>query len=423
MSAPQHDLSLGAWTDTPLPVGVALRALEGGLANIEGVRFAASAIGVRASAHRDPSAPDLALLDVGRAVPAAIVTTTNQVKAAPCHVGVANVAAGPVRAVIVNSGNANACTGPQGMRDAEEMVAATAAVLGCTRLEVVPMSTGVIGVPLPVERITAGLPDLVAQLAVGPTAAAQLARAMMTTDTQPKQVAVRADAPGGSFTVAGVAKGAGMIEPALATMLSVIVTDAALDATGCDAVLRAAVERTFNRISVDSCGSTNDTVLLLATGTAGAVDRGALEAAVEHVAAVLARLIVVDGEGVTRVARLHIRGAPDAGTARAWGRAIAGSALFRTALHGSDPNWGRILAAMGTTTEAFDPERVDVSFGAVQVCRDGGAVPYDHEAAVALLREPSVDIDVDLHAGPATTVFLVADLSAGYVHVNAEYTT
>lgn len=423
MSAPRHELTSGSWIGTTLPVSVTLQALEGGLANIDGVRFAASAVGVRSSAHRDPSAPDLALLDVGRAVPAAIVTTTNQVKAAPCRVGIANVAAGPVRAVVVNSGNANACTGPQGMRDAEAMVAATAASLGCTSREVVPMSTGVIGVPLPVERITDGLPDLVARLATGPTAAAQLARAMMTTDSHPKQVAVKVDAPGGTFKVAGVAKGAGMIEPALATMLSVIVTDAALDASGCDAVLRAAVERTFNRISVDSCGSTNDTVLLLATGTAGAADPAALQAAVEHVAAALARLIVVDGEGVTRVARLHISGAPDVGSARAWGRAVAASALFRTALHGSDPNWGRILAAMGTTVERFDPERVDVSFGDVLVCRSGGAVPYDQDAAVALLREAAVDIDVDLHAGPASAVFLVADLSAGYVHVNAEYTT
>jgi glutamate N-acetyltransferase / amino-acid N-acetyltransferase len=423
MSAPQHDLALGSWPGTELPMGLSLRALEGGLASIDGLSFAASAVGVRSSAHRDPSAPDLALLDVGRAVPAAIVTTTNQVKAAPCHVGIANVAAGAIRAVVVNSGNANACTGPQGLDDAQAMVAATADALGCASHEVVPMSTGVIGVPLPVDRITAGLPDLAAQRATGPSAAAQLARAMMTTDTHPKQVAIEVDGPGGTFRVAGVAKGAGMIEPALATMLSVIVTDAELDAAGCDMVLRAAVERTFNRISVDSCGSTNDTVLLLATGTAGAVDAAALEAAVEHVAAALARMIVVDGEGVTRVARLQVQGSPDVASARAWGRAVAASALFRTALHGSDPNWGRILAAMGTTAEAFDPAQVDVSFGEVQVCRSGGAVPYDHEAAVTLLREPTVDITVDLHAGPATAVFLVADLSAGYVHVNAEYTT
>jgi len=209
----------------------------------------------------------------------------------------------------------------------------------------------------------------------------------------------------------------------MATMLSVIVTDAALDADTAATILRDAVDRTFNRISVDSCGSTNDTVLLLSTGTAGAVPVVALAAAVEEVAAALAGLIVSDGEGVTRVARLRIAGAQAVEVAEALGRAVAASALFRTALHGSDPNWGRILAAMGASQAEFDPARVDVRFGSVTVCRDGGAVPYDHEAAVAHLRESEVEITVDLGLGDAMATFLVADLSAGYVHVNAEYTT
>jgi glutamate N-acetyltransferase/amino-acid N-acetyltransferase len=310
------------------------------------------------------------------------------------------------------------------------MTVAAADALGCVPSDVVPMSTGVIGVPLPVERIVDGVPTLAAGLASGPLAAESLARAMMTTDSVPKQVAVSVVDGEHEVVVAGVAKGAGMIEPAMATMLSVIVTDAALDAEGCREVLVEAMERTFNRISVDSCGSTNDTVLLIATGdasrvgpAAGVVRREALQAAVERVAAQLAHMIVVDGEGVTRVAELHINGAPDAGAARDWGRAIAASALFRTALHGSDPNWGRILAAMGTTTTPFDPERVDVRFGPITVCRNGGAVAYDHDAAVALLREPEVRVDVGLASGDASTTFLVADLSAGYVQVNAEYTT
>jgi glutamate N-acetyltransferase/amino-acid N-acetyltransferase len=305
------------------------------------------------------------------------------------------------------------------------MAAAVADALGCAATAVVPMSTGVIGVPLPVDRIVDGVPDLAAALAGGPAAAAGLARAMMTTDSVPKQVAVKVTDGSSEIVVAGVAKGAGMIEPAMATMLSVIVTDAALDSEGCREVLAAAMERTFNRISVDSCGSTNDTVLLIATGSAlgRTFDRQALSVAVEQVAAQLARMIVTDGEGVTRVARLRMSGAPDVDAAREWGRAIAASALFRTALHGSDPNWGRILAAMGTTRTRFDPARVDVRFGPISVCRDGGAVAYDHAAAVAVLREPEVDIDVDLRSGDASATFLVADLSAGYVHVNAEYTT
>jgi glutamate N-acetyltransferase / amino-acid N-acetyltransferase len=221
----------------------------------------------------------------------------------------------------------------------------------------------------------------------------------------------------------GIAKGAGMIEPAMATMLSVIVTDAELDASACAEVLGAAVERTFNRISVDSCGSTNDTVVLLATGDAGPVDDHDIEHAITHVAAELARMVVQDGEGVTRLARLRVAGAADGGSARSLAQAIAGSALFRTALHGSDPNWGRILAAMGTTATRFDPSRVEVRFGDVTVCRDGGAIAYDHDAALAVLRGEQVPILVDLHQGAGEAIFLVADLSAGYVRINAEYTT
>jgi glutamate N-acetyltransferase/amino-acid N-acetyltransferase len=412
-----------AWTGIAAPMGIRIESLEGGLAVIDGLRFAATSVGVRDSAHRDPNAPDLALLDVGAPAPAAIVTTTNQVRAAPCVVGVEHVADGTVRAVVVNSGNANACTGARGLEDARAMTVAVADALGCTPRDVVPMSTGVIGVPLPVDRIVGGVAGLAQGLASGATAAAELARAMMTTDSVPKQVAVRVTDGSQQALVAGVAKGAGMIEPAMATMLSVLVTDARLDALGCHEVLTEVTQRTFNRISVDSCGSTNDTVLLIATGTGDAIDRQALIAAVEQVAAELAHMIVTDGEGVTRVARLRILGAPDDTAAHEWGAAIAASALFRTALHGSDPNWGRILAAMGTTTAPFDPARVDVRFGPITVCRDGGAVPYDHAAAVAVLREAEVDIDVDLKLGAATTTFLVADLSAGYVHVNAEYTT
>ena len=411
------------WSGLTLPPGVSTEPVQGGLSAVEGLRFAAMSVGVRDSAHRDPDAPDLGLLDAGRPVVAAIVTTTNRVKAAPCHVGIEHTADGTVRAVVVNSGNANACTGPQGLVDARAMTEAVAAALGCVPSDVVPMSTGVIGVPLPVERIVGGVPQLVGALASGPDASGALARAMMTTDSAPKEVALRVVADGRPAIVAGVAKGAGMIEPAMATMLSVIVTDAALDRADADAVLRSAVDRTFNRISVDSCGSTNDTVLLLATGTAGTLPRDAVAAAVEQVAADLAHRIVSDGEGVTRIANLRVSGAPDVDTAHGLARAVAASALFRTALHGSDPNWGRVLAAMGASDIEFDPTRVTVRFGDVTVCRDGGAVPYDHDAAVAVLREPEVTIDVELGLGTSAAHYLVADLSAGYVSVNAEYTT
>ncbi len=412
-----------AWSGVVVPGGVTVEPLDGGLGVIPGLRAAAGAVGVRDSAHRDPAAPDVGILDVGRPVPAAIVTTTNQVKAAPCLIGVEHVASGPIRAVIVNSGNANACTGAQGLADARAMTSAVADALGVEDAAVVPMSTGVIGVPLPVERIVDGVPGIVAELTDGPDAAAALARAMMTTDTRPKQSAFRLTSGASGVRVAGVAKGAGMIEPAMATMLSVLVTDALLDAEEARELLVDVVERTFNRISVDSCGSTNDTVLLLATGTAGVVASEMVAAGLEIVAADLAHRIVEDGEGVTRIANLRVTGAPDVATARGLGRAVAASALFRTALHGSDPNWGRVLAAMGASEVAFDPSRVTVAFGPVVVCRDGGATPYDHDAAVTVLREPEVAIAIDLGLGDATASTLVADLSAGYVQVNAEYTT
>ena len=417
------DWSSTTWSGRSTPAGVSIEQVEGGLGAIAGIRLSATSVGVRDSAHRDPDAPDLALLDVGQVVPAAIVTTTNRVKAAPCIIGVEHVASGGIRAVVVNSGNANACTGETGLRDARAMTAAVAAALGCRSDDVVPMSTGVIGVPLPIERILAGVPGLAADLAAGEAAASALARAMMTTDTRPKQSAVRVSRGDASATVAGVAKGAGMIEPAMATMLSIIVTDAALEPDDARDLLKEVVDRTFNRISVDSCGSTNDTVLLLATGTAGSLDREALVAGIEHVSADLAHRIVTDGEGVTRVANLQVTGAPDITTARELGRAVGASALFRTALHGSDPNWGRVLAAMGASDTPFDPARVSVRFGDVLVCHDGGAVPFDHAAAVAMLREAEVTIGIDLGLGEASAAYLVADLSAGYVHVNAEYTT
>lgn len=416
-------MSAATWTGSQAPTGVVIEPLEAGLAAIADLRASALSVGVRDSVHRDAAAPDLAVLDVGRAVPAAIVTTTNQVKAAPCIVGIEHVASGPIRAVVVNSGNANACTGVRGLVDARATAARLAELLGCAATEVVPMSTGVIGVPLPVDTILAGLPAVVDGLVAGPTGADALARAMMTTDTVPKQAAVRVRAGGTLAVVAGVAKGAGMIEPSMATMLSILVTDAELDAPLAGELLREVVERTFNRISVDGCGSTNDTVLLLATGSAGPQDRAALSAALEHVAADLSHRIVNDGEGVTRIANLRIVGAPDLPTARALGRAVASSALFRAALHGSDPNWGRVLAAMGASDAVFDPGRVTVRFGGVTVCRDGGAVPYDHAAAIEVLRGPEVMIEVDLGLGVAAASTLVADLSAAYVSINAEYTT
>jgi glutamate N-acetyltransferase / amino-acid N-acetyltransferase len=409
-------VSATVWSDA---TDLDLEALEGGVTAVSGVRAAGVAAGLKASGRTD-----LALVDVGDACPVAVVVTTNQVRAAPCVVCIDHASDGVARAVIANAGNANACTGPDGLEDAVTMAAAAARALGCRTTDVLPLSTGVIGVPLPVDRIVDAVPALVADLESDAAAAARAAAAIMTTDTVDKQRAWRVRDEEGSCIVAGMAKGAGMIEPAMATMLAVLVTDAPLDPATLREVLPRVVGRTFNRISVDSCGSTNDTVVLLATGTAARPPSPrTVERAIEVLCAQLARAIVADGEGTGKVCALTVDGAPTEAAAVAWSRAIAASSLFRAALHGSDPNWGRILAAMGTTDVPFDPERVRVLVGDVEVCRDGRAATFDREAAAAAMAGPDVAITVEVGAGPASAVYLTADLTPEYVAENAYYTT
>lgn len=407
-----------AWLPVP-PAGTALVPLEGGIGAVAGVRAAAVAAGIR-SDGRD----DLALIDVGVPVAAAVTLTTNQVRAAACEVTAEHVADGSARAVVVNSGNANACTGQAGLAAARASAAAVASALGCAPEDVLVLSTGVIGVPLPVDRLIAAVPGLAAELAEGPGAADRAARAMMTTDGVDKQVAVAVTDAAGTCRVGGMAKGAGMIEPAMATMLAVIVTDAALEPDVARELLVAAVRRTFDRISVDACGSTNDTVVLLATGTASSPpSTAAVAAGLEAVCAELAHAIVADGEGTGKVCHLRVVGAPDEAAAHAWGRAITASALFRAALHGADPNWGRVLAAMGTSPVRFDPARVAVSIGDVAVCAHGTALPHDRVAAAAAMAGPAIAVTVDVGLGAASASLLCADLTPEYVAENAYYTT
>jgi glutamate N-acetyltransferase/amino-acid N-acetyltransferase len=409
----------GTWLSTEVPEGVTLRALAGGIGAVAGVRAAACAAGLR-SDGRD----DLALVDVGSRAVAAVTVTTNQVRAAPCELTLEHVADGHARAVVANSGNANACTGAAGLAAARASAAAVASALGCDPEDVLVLSTGVIGVPLAVGRLVEAVPALAQGLAEGAEAAGRAAAAVMTTDTVRKEAALAVDADGASCVVGGFAKGAGMIEPAMATMLGVIVTDAALDPTSARRLLSDAVHRTFDRISVDACGSTNDTVVLVATGTADrSPDAAAVGAAIERVCATLAHAIVDDGEGTGKVCRLEVVGAPDVATAEALGRAVTASVLFRAALHGGDPNWGRILAAMGTSPVRFDPDRVAVRIGEVTVCRDGAAAAHDRDAAAAAMAGHDVDIVVDLGTGRASATLLTADLTPEYVAENAYYTT
>jgi glutamate N-acetyltransferase/amino-acid N-acetyltransferase len=396
---------------------VTVTPLSGGVCVTTGVRAAGVAAGLKPSGR-----PDIALVAAQHTVSAAAVQTRNQVIAAPVEVTRAHLVDGRARAVLLNSGSANVCTGPAGLALAEDSAAAVAAELGCDPTDVLLCSTGVIGEPIPREPFLAGIPKLVAALSEdgGDDAAA----AIMTTDTVPKQAAVRVEDHAGSCFVGGMAKGAGMIAPEMATMLAVLTTDAPVEPHVLHSTLRDVCEQTFGRVSVDGCMSTNDAVVVLATGTAPRPPTLAtLRAGLHAVCDPLAEALVRDGEGASRLVRLHVTGAATEQDAVGVARAIAGSVLVRTAIAGGDPNWGRILAAMGAGPVRFEPRRVSVAFGGVTVCRFGVAAFFDRGRAAAALRGPDVEVTVDLGAGRAEASFLTCDLTHEYVTINAEYTT
>jgi glutamate N-acetyltransferase / amino-acid N-acetyltransferase len=325
--------------------------------------------------------------------------------------------AGRPRAVVTVSKNANVATGPAGARHAEELAGGVAAALGCAAGDVVVASTGVIGRHYPMDRLRAHLAD---PLVLGPADLGSVARAIMTTDTVPKAAGVRV----GEVTVAGVAKGVGMIEPDMATLLTYLVTDADIDADVLRAVFRRVIARTFNALSVDTDTSTSDTAVILANGAAGPVDVDAFEAAVYAVALSLVHQIAADGEGATKLLQVTVTGARDDDQAKRVAKTVVNSPLVKTAVHGADPNWGRVVMAIGKCSDDhdIDPDRVQVGFGDIAVYPDGP--DDDGLAAVAgLLRAPEVEINVDLGiAGGGFTVW-GCDLSDGYVRINADYTT
>ena len=303
------------------------------------------------------------------------------------------------------------------MRDVERMAALVAEGVGCPVEQVLVASTGVIGVPLPMDRVAAGIADAVAALGDDGAAAAE---AIMTTDAAPKT----AERTVGAVRVGGMAKGAGMIRPDLGTMIAVVTTDAALDAAQCDALLRAAVDATFNCITVDGCTSTSDMVALLASGEAGPVDEAAIGEAIRGVCEDLALQIVRDGEGAHRIARWQVTGAADDAAARRIAYAVAEAQLVRCALNGGDPNWGRIVAALGVAGENVSAERIAIAIGGHVVCRGGTAVDDVDQAAVdAAAAESTVEIAIDLGLGDGRAVIWASDLSKLYVELNAEYTT
>lgn len=370
--------------------------------------------------------PDVALVSCDRVATAAAVLTTNHVQAAPVVVTRAAIGDGRLRAVVVNSGGANACTGVAGLDDAREMAARVAKTIDCESDDVAVASTGLIGVRLPIERVLLGI-DAAAD-ALSSDGGDAAAAAIMTTDTVPKQAVAQISTGDRAVIVGGMAKGAGMLAPALATMIAVLTTDAAVAPAALDAALRSAVTTTFDRVDADGCTSTNDTVVLLASGASGvAVERAgphwpAFVAALTKVCRSLADQLVDDAEGATKRITVAVRGARDDHVALAAARGVARSALVKCALHGEDPNWGRVLAALGASTAGFEPDRVDVDFNGVTVCRGGVAAGGDDEARAALGAR-HVTVRIDLNDGAAAADVLTTDLSAAYVHGNSAYST
>ena len=365
---------------------------------------------------KDSGRPDLALVvNDGPVRAAAGVFTANRVKAAPVVWSQQVLTAGVVDAVVLNSGGANACTGPDGFADTHRTAEAVADALGTGAARVAVCSTGLIGVRLPMDRILCGITEAAA--ALSPGGGTDAAEAIRTTDT----VAKTATATGDGWTVGGMAKGAAMLAPALATMLAVVATDAVADPATLDEVLRAATAGSFDRVDTDGCMSTNDTVLLLASGASGVTAApAALQAAVTAVCQDLARQMVGDAEGASKEIEITVRTAASVEDALEAARTVGRSNLLKCALHGNDPNWGRVLAAVGTTSAVFEPDALDVSINGVQVCR--GGAPGDDRDLVDLTGR-DVRIVVDLHAGDESATVWTSDLTAEYVHENSAYST
>ncbi len=396
--------------------------ITGGVTTPRGFRASGTSAGIKANGK-----PDLALIVSETPATAAAVFTLNKAQAAPVivsreHLKTAN---GTARAVIVNSGCANACTGEAGLQAARAMAEETARLVGCPVEQVLVCSTGVIGVTLPIDKIRAGLPAAIRALGADQGSAA--ARAIMTTDPFPKETAARVAIGGREVTVGGIAKGSGMIEPMMATMLAFVTTDAAVPRALLDRALRDAVNETFNAITVDGECSTNDCVIVLANGASGAAvterELSAFTGALKAVCRELALGIVRGGEGATKLVTVHVTGAASADEARTCAKAIGNSPLVKTAVHGGDPNWGRLIAVAGRAGVAFELERARVTIGSIVLFEHGR--PFDGRApeAAEYLKNTDITVAVDLGAGSATSTVWTCDFSAEYVRINADYRT
>jgi len=396
--------------------------IAGSVTSPKGFRAAGVHCGVKTAKR------DLALVAADRLASAAALFTTNTVKAAPVLVSQEKIQSGVAQAIIINSGNANACTGAQGLGDARDMAALVARELGIAEEFVLVASTGVIGSVLSMAAIRAGIP--LAVQALGPEGGADAADAILTTDAYPKMAAAQLEVGGALVTIGGMAKGAGMIHPNMATTLCVLTTDAAIPGPQLREALRKAVDASFNCISVDGDTSTNDTVFCLANGMSGnaplvdhdhAFDQ--FSGALAGVATALAKMVVRDGEGASKVATLIVRGARSSEEAKRVANAVMTSPLVKTALGGGEPNWGRVMAAVGRSGASVHPERIDMWIGGVPVVRNGIAASPDLAGAAAAMRGPEVEMQLDLHLGSGTFTGWFSDLTDAYVKVNAGYLT
>ena len=383
----------------------------------QGFRAAGVTAGLKTSGN-----PDLALvINDGPEHAAAAVFTSNRVAAAPIHWSRQVLSDGRVDAVVLNSGGANACTGPEGFQNTHATAEKVAAVLGLSATDIAVCSTGLIGEQLPMDKILPGVEAAAAALADDGGAAA--ATAIMTTDSVSKQASWTSppNADGTSYSIGGMAKGAGMLAPGLATMLVVITTDAAVASEGLDSALRDAVRVTFNRADSDGCMSTNDTVLLMSSGASTAFpDMEEFTAGLTQVCATLARALIADAEGASHDIAITTTHADSERDAEVVSRSVARSNLFKTAIFGNDPNWGRVLSAVGTTDAVFDPDKINVSINGVQICRNG-CIGDSRDLVDLTPRE--VTVEIDLNAGLASATIWTNDLTHAYVEENSAYSS
>ena len=398
----------------------------GSVDSVPGFRALGVSCGIKQS-----GGPDLGVLLCERSCSAAGVFTVNRVQAAPVLVSkkILERSSGRIQGVVVNSGNANACTGQQGIRRATDMAAETEQILALEKGTVLVMSTGIIGEPLPVDRIKEGL--LKVREGFNAQKSGSFARAMMTTDTKEKSLAVKFDIQGMPVTIGAAAKGSGMIHPNMATMLALFTTDAAVSPDCLALALRRVAERTFNMISVDGDCSPNDSVFVLASGASGApliaseaspgfeAFFSALLAAGEK----LARAIVADGEGATKLVEIRVKGADSLEAASKVARAVANSPLVKTALFGEDPNWGRIVCAVGYSGVPVDPDKIDIFFGDIQAVRQGASSGVSNQECASRLKEREIVLTIGLNQGGCECSFWTCDFSYDYVKINADYHT